>query len=124
EGGDCGLSFWRDGFYRALASGVRLHHNHLHSCESWKIFADGIREKELAFVMQHHDGDRNHRLGHGCNREDGITSHRCLGLRVTEAHRLEIGELAFTREGNYSTWDMALFAFVLERRGKALKSFG
>ena len=77
-------------------------------------FRDGIAEQEMAVLDQHHDADRDDRLGH---REDAEDRMSCAigadGRRALPAERLEPADLAAPRHhhgraGQGSLVDLAL----------------
>jgi hypothetical protein len=66
--------------------------------ELGQIAADGRREIELALFDQHHGGDAGDVLRHRGHPEDRIGLQRNLFGTVLESDRLQIGELALTRD--------------------------
>ena len=63
---------------RSFCRGVSLDDADLHVGELRQVLADRIGQQQLALVVQHHDRDRNHRLGHRRDREDASAGHRRL----------------------------------------------
>ena len=76
-------------------------------------FRDGIAEEEVAVLDQHHDADRDDRLGHREDAEDAVVRHRRGGRRALPADRIEPADLAAPRHhhgraGQGSLVDLAL----------------
>ena len=76
-------------------------------------FRNGIAEQEMAVLDQHHDADRDDRLGHREDAEDRVVRHRCRCRRALPAERLEPADLAAPRHhhgraGQGSLVDLAL----------------
>ena len=64
-----------------------------HRGECRQVFGDRFREQEPPLLDQRHRCDRDDRLGHGIDAEDGVLAHgRPVGLE--RAHRLMKGDLA------------------------------
>ena len=84
-------------------------------------FRDGIAEQEMAVLDQHHDADRDDRLGHREDPEDRVVRHRRAGRRALPAERLEPADLAAPRHQHGRTGQGALVDLALERIRHALQ---
>ena len=76
-------------------------------------FGDGIAEDEVAVLDQHHDADRDDRLGHREDAEQAVMRHRRRSCRALAADRIEPADLAAARHhhgraGQGSLVDLAL----------------
>jgi hypothetical protein len=92
----------------------------LHAGKGWNVFADGIVERDLAAIDQHHDSYAGNGLGDRVNREDGVGRHRRSRLGVTLAEAFEVHRPAVAlnqddRAGNSIGRDFAIDE-ILNRR--------
>src|ERR1700722_11455989 len=72
----------------------RTFDRHLRLGEFGNIFFKRIGEKQLAFLDQHHDRNRNDRLRHRIDAEDRIARHCLIALGIKLALYIEPGKLA------------------------------
>jgi hypothetical protein len=66
----------------------------LHVGEGPNVFRDGIGERELAVLDEHHGRDAGDGLRHRIETEYGVRAHRKLGRDIADAEILEIDRLA------------------------------
>lgn len=67
----------------------------------WAAKINGITASMFRALQSIDDGDRDHGLGHGGYRKDGIARHRGLGCGVPVSQRLEVGELTFPGDSHH-----------------------
>ena len=77
-------------------------------------FGDGIAEDEVAVLDQHHDADRDDRLGHREDAEDAVMRHRRGCRRALAADRIEPADLAAPRHHHGRAGEGALVDLALE----------
>src|ERR1035437_4931340 len=75
--------------------------------EGGNVFGDGVAQRQLALIDQHHGGDAGDGLGHRKKTKDGVRRDRQLGLHITDAEGLQINWLPVLlnqddRPGNFS----------------------
>ena len=75
---------------------------------------DGVVEDEVAVLDQHHDADRDDRLGHREDAEDAVMRHRRAGGRILPADRVEPADLAAPRHHDGGPGEGALVDLALE----------
>jgi hypothetical protein len=85
-------------------------------------FGDGIIEQEVTFLEQHHDADRNDRLGHGKDAEDRVPRHRGACARVLLAKRVEPADLAASGDHDGRTGHGSFVDLALEHIGHPLQA--
>ncbi len=84
-------------------------------------FGDGVAEQEMAVLDQHHDADRDDRLGHREDAEDRVLRHRRGGRRALPAERIEPADLAVPRHHDGRAGDGSLVDLALEGVRHALQ---
>ena len=87
-------------------------------------FRDGVAEQEMAVLDQHHDADRDDRLGHREDAEDRVVRHRRARRRALPAERFEPADLAAPRHHHGRARQRPLVDLALERIRHALQSDG
>jgi len=80
-----------------------------------------IVEQQFAVFHQHHDAERDQRLGHREDAEDAVLGHRRVGGRVLPALRLEPADLATPRHHRHHAGRRALVDLALEGVAHPLK---
>ena len=89
------------------------------------VAADGVVELKIALFVQHHQGHRGDRLGHGIDAEDGVVSHRLVPFPVHLAEGAEVGHVAVTRDGDLAAGNLAgLDVVAVQVGGDPLQPFG
>ena len=78
------------------------------------VFGDGFVEQELAVLEQHHDADRNDRLGHREHAEQAVVGHRRGSRRALVAQCVEPADLAAPGHHHGHARDGALVDIALE----------
>ena len=76
---------------------------------------DGVIEDEVAVLDQHHDADRDDRLGHREDAEQAVMRHRRRRRRALPADRVEPADLAAARHHDGSSGQGSLVDLALER---------
>ncbi len=66
---------------------------HLDVGELGHELRDGVVERDLAFLDEHHHRDARHRLRHRVDAEDVVPLHRVAGRGVARSHRLPVDDL-------------------------------
>src|SRR5262249_34269080 len=91
---------------RRLAVSVLSRDRDLKIGELREIFRDGIGERQLALLSEHHRGNRYERLCHRIETKDGVPGHRRAACRIALSERLEVRDLAFgrTQAGGAGEW--------------------
>ena len=84
-------------------------------------FRNGVAEQEMAILDQHHDADRDDRLGHREDAEDRVVRHRRARRRALPAERFEPADLAAPRHHHGRAGQGALVDLALERVRHALQ---
>ena len=83
-----------------------------------------IRQRELAFLVEHHRRDGGDGLAHGVDAEQGVLGHGPVVVRATLAHRLEVHDLAVPGDEGDHARELALVHVALGRLGDAIQAFG
>ena len=74
----------------------------------------GIDQQQLAVLDQRHNGDRDDRLGHGEDAEDGVVGHWPTIRRALPADRVEPADLALARDHHGGARQSSLVDLALE----------
>ena len=77
-------------------------------------FGDGIAQDEVAVLDQHHDADRDDRLGHREDAEDAVMRHRRGCRRALPADRIEPADLTAPRHHHRGAGEGSLVDLALE----------
>ena len=77
---------------------------------------------QLAFVDEHHDGDRGDRLGHRRHVEDRVLGHRRAGERAALAEGLVVEDAVLVDHGDGDAGHVTAIGRGLEDRGNGGRS--
>ena len=89
--------------------------------ESRNVFRDGIVERQLAVLDQHHDCDRGDRLGHRIDPEDGIRRHRQPGRDAAQPETFQIDLLAVLLDQQHRAGNLAARNLVADDVAKPIE---
>jgi hypothetical protein len=89
--------------------------------ERRKEFRHRIGELDLAVLDQHHGGDRDERLGHRIDAEDGIERHRLALFLVLVAGGVGIDELALAGDEHDRARELAVACRLGQHRVDAVE---
>jgi hypothetical protein len=69
--------------------------------EGRKVFRDGIRDQQTAFLVQLHGGHRDERLRHRRDPEDRVVSHGRAGRLVPKPDRFRVRDPPLARDDDH-----------------------
>jgi hypothetical protein len=109
---------------RAAAGRRWLRDGHLHVAELRDVARHRVVQPQLPFLDHHHHADADHGLGHRRDAEHVRGRHRLLRLEVHDALRVDVGDLAFARDGDDGAGQIARGDAALNHLRDALESLG